>query len=319
MVVLRHAGIRLLTGIGTLVAAAILIFFGIQALPGDAVTTALGAQSSNQELVQQRRAELGLDRPVLVQFGDWISGLAHGDLGTSFVSGEPVSELISDKLVNTAFLALAVLLFLVPLSIVLGVASALKRDGWFDSLTSAGSLVLTVTPEFVVGPLLVALFTTRLHILPGVSLLDPSKSVLSQLNLLALPVATLVLIVVAQATRMIRAATSEVLQSSYVQLAQLRGTPTRILLRRHVLPNALGPTIQVLALTVAFLVGGIVVTETVFQYPGIGTTLVAAVGSRDTPTVSAIALIIAGVYVLANVLADVGIMTLNPRLRRAKQ
>lgn len=307
---------RLAVALATILAVSVLIFVGVEALPGNAADAAL-AQHSTATLKAVTDKEFGLDKPLPERYVDWLGGVLHGDLGKSLPSGAPVSELLGSKLENTALLVLLTLLVLVPLSLVLGVCSALWSNRLFDYATSSTTLALTSTPEFVVGTILIVIFALGLGALPAVSILNSELSPLSQLDLFVLPCATLVLVSVAQATRMIRATTIEVLQSNYVQSAILRGTPTLRLLRRHVLPNAIGPTIQILALTVAGLAGGVVVTETVFQFPGIGSALVNAVLNSDVPTVEAISLVICVLYVGTNLIADLAVIAMNPRLRKA--
>ncbi len=309
-------GKRILGALATVLAVSLLIYVGVEALPGDAVGAALGQQST-ATLEEVTREDFGLDRPFTERYVSWLGGFVQGDLGKSLPSGEPVSEIIGDKVINSALLVGLTLCVLIPLSIVLGVTSAFWRDKAFDHLTGTTTLTLTSTPEFVVGSVLIVVFALGLGVLPAVSILNSEVSPLAQLELFLLPCATLVLVWVAQATRMIRATTIEVLQSGYVQSAVLRGTPLLRVLRKHVLPNAIGPTIQIFALTVAGLAGGIVVTETVFQFPGIGLALVNAVLDGDVPTVEAIGLGICIVYVFSNLLADVLVIALNPRMRRA--
>ncbi len=315
---LRRILVRIGVGLATLWAVTALVFLGTEALPGDAATAALGREAT-PALVQGLRKEFGLDRPVLVRYGKWLDGLLHGNLGRSLPSGDPVTSIIGDKVRNTAVLGLATLAVLVPLSVGLGIASAVRRDRLLDHVVAGTTLALISTPEFVVGTLLAVLFAVWLRWLPPVSLIDPSRSAFTQPRLLVLPVATLLAASVAQTTRMVRATMIDVLDSEYVQMAQLKGVPERRVLLRHALPNALGPTIQVIALNIAWLMGGIVVVEAVFQFPGLGSTLTTAVAARDQPTVEAIAMLIATVYVVVNVIADVAVILLNPRLRRARQ
>jgi peptide/nickel transport system permease protein len=306
---------RIGAALATILLVSVLIFGGVEALPGDAAEATLGVHAT-PALVRQTRQEFGLDRPLPARYISWLTGVLHGDLGTSLPSKAPVWGVIKDKVRNSAVLAFAAVLFLVPLSVALGVAAALWKDRWPDHAASATTLALTSTPEFVVGTVLAVVFALGLGAFPAVSIVDSSRPILSQLNLVALPCATLVLVTVAQATRMIRATTIEVLQSDYVQMATLRGTPTGRLLWRHVLPNALTPTIQILALTVGLLVGGVVVTEAVFQYPGVGLALTNAVQNRDFATVEAISLIVSATYIAVNLGADLIVIAMNPRLRR---
>jgi peptide/nickel transport system permease protein len=302
--------------VATLFLVSAAIFFGTNALPGNAAQTALGLQASNPAVLKAALKSEGLNRPVTTRYVAWLNGLLHGNLGQSLLTHQSVASLLSGRLINTLVLAFCVIILLVPLAFVLGMLSALKKDRILDHGIAATTLTFLATPEFVVGTLLAVLFARGLHLLPSVSLLDPALPAVAQPKLLVLPVLTILLIAVGQATRFIRASTVEVLQSDFVQMAILRGVPTWTLMRRHVLPNALGPAVQVLAFTVGTLAGGVVVTETVFSYPGIGSLFVQSVASRDITTVTSIAMLVSAAYIAANLAADLFVMAFNPRLRR---
>jgi peptide/nickel transport system permease protein len=308
--------LRVCVGLATLFAASVVVFVGTEALPGDAAQAALGNTATPQLLAQYRK-DFNLDRPILQRYADWLSGLPRGDLGKSLPSGQAVSSIVGDKIRNTAVLAGITMIILIPLSVVLGTLSAVRRDRAVDHGVTSTTLLLIATPEFVIGTLLAVLFGVWLHVLPPVSLVDPSRSVLSQPSILVLPVLTLLAAIAAQTTRMVRACMIDVLESDYVQMARLKGVPESRVLWHHALPNAMGPTIQVLAMNVAWLAGGVVIVEAVFQYPGMGLELTHAVGARDLATVEVLALLITCVYIVGNLLADAGVMVLNPRLRRA--
>jgi peptide/nickel transport system permease protein len=307
--ILIRAGLGLLT----LWAASLVVFLGTQLLPGDAAEAALGQQATPQ-LVAALRKDLGLDRPVLVRYGDWLAGFVQGDFGLSLPSKEPVIDIVGDRIRNTAVLALTTVAILIPLSLLLGILSAVRRDRAFDHCVAGITLALISTPEFVVGSLLALLLAVKLGWLPPASLVDASAPALSQWPMFVLPVLTLLAAEVAQTTRMIRATMIDVLDSDYVMMARLKGVPERRVLLHHALPNALAPTLQVLAFNVAWLTGGVVVVEYVFQFPGLGLGLANAVASRDQPTVEAITMLITGLYVAANLMADIGVIALNPRL-----
>jgi peptide/nickel transport system permease protein len=314
--VLRRILLRIGVGVATLLAVSAVVFLAVEALPGDAATAVLG-QVATPELLEQYREDFGLDRPLLERYGDWLAGLFQGDLGESLPSGDPVSGAIADKLRNTAALSVATLIILVPLSVCLGIVSAVRRDRPLDHGIAATTLALIATPEFVVGTLLAVAFAVWLELLPPVSLIDAQEPIVSQLRAFVLPVVTLLAAAVAQTIRMVRASMIDVLRSEYVQMATLKGVPEVRVLVRHALPNALGPTLQIIAFNIGWLAGGVVVVETVFQFPGIGLAFTNAVAARDLPTVQALAIIIAGVYVVVNILADIGVILLNPRLRRS--
>jgi peptide/nickel transport system permease protein len=313
--VLRLILTRTGVGILTLWAASLVVFLGTQLLPGDAAEAALG-QHATPQLVEALRKDLGLDRPVLVRYLEWLHGFVRGDFGLSLPSKEPVANIIGNRIQNTGMLALLTVVVLIPLSLLLGIASAVRRDRPFDHWVAGISLALISTPEFVVGSLLALVLAVKLGWFPPASLIDPSQSLLAQWPMFVLPVLTLLAAEVAQTTRMIRATMIDVLDSNYVMMARLKGVPEITVLLHHALPNALAPTLQVLAFNVAWLTGGVVVVEYVFQFPGLGLGLANAVASRDQPTVEAIAMLITALYVMANLMADIGVIALNPRLRR---
>jgi peptide/nickel transport system permease protein len=306
---------RLGVAVLTLLAVSLVVFVGTEALPGDAATAVLGREAT-PSAVAKLRHDFGLDRPLTTRYADWLQGFAQGDLGRSVPSGESVSSLIADPVRNTAVLGLATLALLVPLVLLLGVLTAVRRDGTLDLITGGVTLGLIAVPEFVTGSLLVVVFVAWLGWLPAVSLIDSSQSLISQRSALVLPVVTLLVASVAQGVRMVRACMIDVLRTDYIEAVRLKGVRERDVLFRHALPNALGPTIQVLALTIAWLTGGVVVVEAVFQFNGVGLALTGAVSSRDVPTVQAIAMLVAAVYVALNLISDVATALLNPRLRR---
>ncbi len=308
---------RVLLGLLTLVVASILIFAATQALPGDPAQARLGRDATPASLAALRD-QLGLDRPVVQQYGDWALGLLRGDLGTSLVSGRPITEDLGPRAVNSGFLVLVAALVSIPLSILIGCYAAVRRDKAADQVSGLVLLALAAMPEFVVGLLLVALFaTTVFTILPAVSLVPPGTKPWSDLAKIVLPTLTLVIAVAPYVSRIMRASMVEVLESEYVEMARLKGLPQRVVVWRHALPNAIGPTLQVIALNLAYLAGGVIVVESVFNFPGVGIALRDAVLNRDFTTVQAVAMLIASVYVLTNLVADVATILVTPRLRTA--
>lgn len=306
---------RLLLGLIVLLLVSILVFASTQAL-GDPARAILGRNSTPASLAALRK-ELNLDQSVVGQYLSWLGGLLHGDLGTSLAAqGTTVSSLLGDRLVNSAVLVLISALISVPLSIAIGSWAALRREKAFDTITSNLMLVLAAVPEFVVAVLLVILFaTTVFHVLPAISPLAPGQSPWSAPLGLVLPVATLVIAVSPYVARIMRASMVEVLESDYVEMARLKGLDERTVLVRHALPNAIGPVFQVIAINLAYLAGGVVVVEYVFNYSGIGSALQDAVVNHDIPVVQALAMLIAAVYVLLNLMADVATILVTPRLR----
>ena len=310
---------RLLLGLVTLWITSVVIFTATQALPGDAARSILG-RSATPESLAELQHQLGLDKSVFEQYWDWISGIFTGDLGTSLANSLPVSDVLGERLVYSLFLMLIAGAISVPLGIFIGAVSARRRDSKFDQVTSVTTLGLAALPEFVVGITLAVIFsTTVFHILPSVIVTEPGVGPWHYPKELILPVITLVIAVVPYTARIMRASTVEILESDFVEMARLKGLPERRVLWRHAVPNALAPTFQITALNLAYLAGGIVVVEAVFNYPGIGLLLVESVRARDMPTVQAIALLIAALYVVLNLLADLATILVSPRLRTSLQ
>jgi len=306
---------RLLLGVVTLFVVSVIIFAATQALPGDAARSILG-RGATPEALENLREQLGLNEPAFQQYLDWIGGFLTGDLGTSLAANIPVTELLGDRILYSAFLMLVAAFISVPLGILIGAVSARRRDSAFDHTMSMTTLGLAALPEFVVGLTLVVLFsTTVFQWLPGVVVTEPGVAPWHYPKELILPTATLVIAVVPYTARIMRASMVEILESDYVEMARLKGLSERLVLWRHAVPNGLAPTFQVAALNLAYLAGGIVVVETVFNYPGIGLGLVEAVQARDMPVVQALALLIAGLYVALNMLADIATILVSPRLR----
>lgn len=306
---------RLFLGVATLVAVSLLIFLVTQAFPADPAAAILGREATPEALAQLR-AGFGLDKPLVVQYGTWLCNIVTGDLGTSFATQMSVSEYISPRVSSSLFLLFCAGLASIPLSVAIGAYAALKRDKPFDTSTSLISLILAALPEFVVGTLLTIIFATTLwQWLPAVIYLEPGSQPWSDMAGLILPIATLVLAVTPYVARVMRAAMIEVLESDYVEMARLKGMDERTVLWRHALPNAVGPTFQVIALNLAYLAGGVIIVERLFNFPGIGSALADAVRSRDLPVMQFLSLVIAAVYVLTNLLADVGTVLVTPRLR----
>jgi peptide/nickel transport system permease protein len=306
---------RVLLGVLVLFLVSVVVFAATQALPGDPALAILGRSATPQSLAALRR-QLHLDQPVLSQYWNWIVGLLHGNLGKSLAAQEPVTTLLGPKLVNSGALVLISAVVSIPLSIAIGSWAALKREKIFDQTSSNLLLVLAALPEFVVAVVLVILFaTTVFHVLPAISSIPPGSRPWNNWVALVLPTITLVIAVAPYVARIMRASMIEVLESDYVEMARLKGLPERTVLVRHALPNALGPVFQVIALNLAYLAGGIIVIEYVFNYAGIGSAIQEAVINHDLPVVQALAMLIAAVYVMLNLLADVATILVTPRLR----
>jgi peptide/nickel transport system permease protein len=306
---------RLLLGILVLILVSVLVFLATQALPGDPARAILGRNADPASLAALRR-QLHLDRPVFTQYWTWVTGLLHGNLGTSLEAQEPVSTLLAPKLVNSAVLVVLAAVLSIPLSIAIGAWAALKREKVFDQSSSNLMLLLAALPEFVVALVLVIVFaTTVFHVLPAISTVPPGSRPWNNWVALVLPTITLVIAVAPYVSRIMRASMIEVLESDYVEMARLKGLPERTVLIRHALPNALGPVLQVIALNLAYLAGGIIIVEFVFNYSGIGGAIAEAVVNHDLPVIQALAILLAAVYVVVNLLADVATILVTPRLR----
>jgi peptide/nickel transport system permease protein len=297
-----------------LVLVSVLIFAATQVLPGNAADQILGRSASAAEKANFSR-QLGLDRPVIEQYGSWIGGVLHGDLGHSLASHQPVASFISSRLGNSVVLALAAVLVMIPISVLLGTLAGVRRGRGADHAISGISLGLIALPEFVSGTILAVVFGVTLAWFPPTSIIPSGSGPLSDPKLLVLPVLTLCIAGSAYIIRMLRAGVVEAMASDYVQAARLNGIPERRIVIWHALRNALGPTVQVIALTVQWLVGGIVMVETVFSYPGLGQGLVQAVTARDIPVVQSLTLLIAAFYLMVNLVADIVVILLVPKVR----
>ena len=301
----------------TLLIISLIVFIGVEALPGDAATAYMG-QMATEESLASLREEFGLDAPVHERYINWLSGILRGDLGESMVKRKPVAELIGNRFRNTVVLAVAAALIGVPLAIVLGVLAGLMRDSWPDVLVSTTSIIAMTLPGFVTATLLIYVFAIRLEWFPAITLVPTNISVVRLLPNIVLPIITLTLIMVAHILRLVRTNMIDVMTSDYVQMARLKGVPTRQIVFKHALPNAMLPTINVVALTLAWLLGGVAIIETVFNYPGIGKLMIGAITDRDFYLVQGIAIILSAVYISLNLIADLLSLVLNPKLRTAR-
>jgi peptide/nickel transport system permease protein len=307
---------RLLLGVLVLFLVSVVVFAATQALPGDPARSILGRTATPASL-KALREQLGLGGSALSQYVDWITGLLHGDAGNSLAAQEPVSDLIGAKVVNSAFLVFCAGIISIPISIAIGSYAALKRDRAFDVTSSVTTLVFAALPEFVTGIALVVIFATNVFsgFLPAITIIPPGGKPWDDMKAMILPTATLVIAVTPYVVRIMRASMIEVLESDYVEMARLKGLPERTVMIRHALPNALGPTFQVIAINLAYLAGGVIVVEYVFNYAGIGGALTNAVSTQDIPVVQALAMLIAAIYVVLNLLADIATILVTPRLR----
>lgn len=292
----------------------LIVFVMVELLPGDAATAYLGRDATPEEL-ERVRATLGLDRPAPERFVSWAAGLLRGDLGISLTRQEPINSFLWMRLRNSLLLGLTAALIGFPLAIGLGIIAGLTRDRLPDLLLSTISLIGMSLPEFVTATLLIYLFSVQWRLFPAVTLLNPDAPLLAMLPNIVLPILTLIILLTAYILRIVRTSMIEVMRSDYIRTARSKGVASLWIVMRHALPNALLPTLTVAALTIAWLIGGLFVIEAVFNYPGVGTLLLTAIHDRDLPLVQSIAMIMAVIYVLVNLLADLLTLLLNPRLQ----
>ena len=310
----------LLTRLGlaaiTLFLLSVLVFVGANLLPGNVARRKLG-NLADQSAVDQLNHQLGTDKPILVQYWNWITGLLHGDLGNSLSYNLPVSQLVGPALTNSLKLAAFAFVMVVPLAVVGGVVAALKRDRLTDRFITVGGLSLAVVPEFVTGIMLILVFGLWLDLFPVSANAPDGSSILTQLKYLFLPALTLVIVLFGYISRITRAGTIEALDADYTRTAMLKGLPRRTVVRRHVLRNSLLPTIAVVATQTGYLIGGLVVIETLFNYPGMGRLIFTAANDKDFPLLASSVLIVGIVFLVATLLADIAYSLLNPRIRYA--
>jgi len=307
---LRRLGLAVIT----LWILSMIVFFAGQILPGDpgrAVLGPLAAPSAVRALDHQ----LGVDRPLLTQYVSWIGGLLHGNMGTSYTFRTPVEPFISAALVNSAKLGALAFVVVVPLSIFGGVVAALYVGRLPDRIISVTGLSAATVPEFVSGIVVIVIFGVELKWFPVSASAGTGASALSQLDHLILPAIPLVFVLFGYIARMARAGTIEALESDYARTATLKGLPRSVVIRRHILRNSLLPTITVIATQTGYLIGGLVVVETLFNYQGIGLLIFHAAQDKDFPMLEAGVLTIGVVYMVATLIADLLYTLLNPRLR----
>ena len=311
---IRLVLIRLGTAVLTVLLAATLVFLAIQALPGDVAQQVLGQDATPQAL-ENMRAQLGLDRPLGQRYLEWLGGMVTGDFGTSLVTGEPVGPALGTRLRNTLLIAVPTLILGVALAMFLGLVAGLNRDRTTDRVISGLALAGMSIPEFVTATLGVLVLAVAVPILPAVVIDGDQATVGELLPFLVLPILVLTLSMSAYIMRMTRVGVIDAMSSEFVTTATLKGVRRRDVVLRHALPTAILPTLNIVAINVAWLIGGVVVVEAVFNYPGLGSYMIEAVHNRDLPVIQAVAVVTATIYSLSNLAADVGAMLLDPRQR----
>lgn len=313
VLILKRVGLGFLT----LFLVSALIFAGTQILPGDVASAILG-QNATPEALATLRESLGLNQPLLVRYFSWLAGFVTGDLGTSLANQQPVAELLWPRFWNTMALAAFAAVVSVPIAILLGLITAVKRGGIFDRVINIVALAFVSLPEYFLGLLLILFLSIRFNLLPSLADTYEGMTVLEWMQATALPALTLVLVTVAQMMRMTRTAVLSVMDQAYVETAYLKGLRTKRVVTKHALPNAAAPIVNVVAFNIAYLITGVVLVEAVFNYNGLGRFMVDAVSKRDLPLVQAAALVFGAAYVILNIIADVAAIALNPRLRHPK-
>lgn len=305
---------RLVVMLTTLLIVSFIVFSATSLLPGDTATILLG-QAATPEAVAGLRTAMHLDDPALLRFVRWLLGLLQGKLGTSYANNMAIADLIGPRFVNSMKLAGITTVIAVPLALTLGISSAMLRGTLYDRAVTVLTIGVISVPEFMIATLAVLLFAVYLKWLPALSLVSEVHTLFDVLRVYAMPVITLTFVVSAQMIRMSRAAVIETLDTPYVEMALLKGAPRMRIVLRHALPNALGPIVNAVALSLSYLVGGVIIVETIFNYPGIAKLMVDGVATRDLPLIQSCAMIFCVGYLLLITTADIIAIMSNPRLR----
>lgn len=299
----------------TLVAMSILIFLLVELMPGDAAQRVLG-QSATPEAVAALRDSMGLNDPIWVRYGRWVLGMLHGDMGTSlYMRGVPIASIFWRKVGNSLILALLALLFYVPLSVIFGVLAGVKAGKFIDSVISFLGLATMALPEFVSGILLMTVFAVKLPWFPITSVIPIDENIWTNLNILVLPALAITFVMFGYVSRMQRASTITMMNSDYIRSAILKGLPMRTVIFKHAVKNALLPTITIIGMNMGWLFGGLIVVETLFGFPGLGSLTMSAVKTQDTPLIVVCVLFITAIFVVSTALTDLLYGFLNPRIR----
>ena len=312
--ILKLLGQRIAIGLLSLLAVSALVFAITSVLPGDAAQEQLG-QEATPEALAALRAQMGLDAAAPLRYVRWLSGFVRGDLGNSATASLPVRELVASRLPNSLLLAAVTALFSVPIALALGISAAVWRGSWFDRFASSAAVGVVSVPEFLVATLAVLVFAVKLRWLPALSYASDIESIGQVLRAFAMPVLSLCCVIIAQMMRMTRAAVIDQLEAPYIEMVRLKGASPLRMVMAHALPNAIGPVANAVAFSLSYLLGGVIIIETIFNYPGIAKLMVDAVSQRDMPLVQACAMIFCAGYLMLVTLADICGIVANPRLR----
>lgn len=305
---------RLLASVLTLILVSVVVFTAVQGLPGDAAARILGREASD-EAKDRLRAELNLDGPLVERYLHWSGEALRGEFGTSFASRQPVAGYLGPRLANTLALSVLALLFYIPFSILPAIAQARRPDSLLDRSITVTTVVILSAPEFLSATLMLFAFAVIWPLFPPVVQLTDGMGWPAYVHALLLPALTLGLLLATYGVRLLRESLLEIYRSDFVRMAEFKGLTDRRILWRHVLPNALIPWMNATALNIAFMIGGVVVVEKVFAFPGFGSALVDALQLRDLPVITAGVMVAAAIFILVNLLADIGALVANPRLR----
>ena len=300
----------------TLLVVSLAIFIITEVLPGDVATMMLGKDATEASLARIRE-DLGLNRPAHVRYLEWIGGVVRGDLGNSLYMGESIAEIVGRRLRHSAILAVFAFLVGTPAAVTAGIWAGVRSNTKLDRLVSMTGLVGISVPEFVTGILLILLLSSTLHLLPSSSIILPGTTPLTRPQILIMPTLTITAVLFAYIMRMTRANVIEVMQTDYVRTAILKGLPMRRVILRHVLPNAMLPTITVITVNFGWMLGGLIIVENVFAYPGIGQLMLWSINTRDLPLLEVVTLLMAATYAISNLVADLSYAALDPRVRLA--
>ena len=306
---------RVFTALLTLWMVSIIVFAAVEVLPGDVAGRILGRNATPESLAALR-LKLNLDAPAIERYWDWFRGVLQGDFGSALTSKRPVSQILADRVVNTLILSGVAFLLYIPLALIPALIQAVRRDRPVDHGLSVVTLLLLSTPDFLLATFLLITFVIFIPVFPAVSVVTAASTLDQWIMALVLPAVTLAVVMAVYAVRMLRDNLIEVLDSDYIRMAELKGMSARRVLLRHALPNSLIPTLNITALNLGYLIGGVVIIERVFAFPGFGSLLVDSVHVLDIPMIEATVLLSAAVYIIANLFADVGAILLNPRLRK---
>ena len=310
----RFLTVRFSLIVVTLLVVSLAIFTTTEVLPGDVAVMML-RQGATEQNLKKVREDLRLDRPAHVRYVSWIGNFVQGDWGDSYFQKRPIVDILRGRLGNSIILAVFAFLVAVPTAVAVGIWAGIRPNTPGDRIASVASLVGISMPEFVTGVLLIVIFSSTFNLLPSTSIVLPGTNPLTRPEILVLPTLTLTGVMFAYVMRMTRANVIEVMQTPYVRTAILKGLPMRRVISRHVLPNAMLPTISIIAMNTGWMLGGLIIVESVFAYPGLGLLLLSSIQTRDVPLLQVLALLTASTYALSNLVADLSYAALDPRIR----